>query len=788
MAHPPLSTAQNGSVIAMVSSGLAQPRRDPSPPSKHGTWSSEGEDKTPLQNLEHNGPPGYGPPGPGHPRRQTPAASSPRAAGNSPAQADLPPGFAARVVDKQSYLHGSVGKGSVAGTGDLPPGFAPSREPLTPSNQDTDVDQPPGFSQPATAQLNTPVSAAIAHPRQPADTPASVKGSANIGRKSRTQASTAFSCATSARASQLPAAASSVLEAADLPPGFAASSSPSFHPAEPRSTSSLPTRLEGRAPSSRSQTMTAGPPSAGTAEKPPGFDTAGDGVPQMRRQAPQQEVAGALQSQRNVPGLSKPQQLLQQTPQGPKQKAVPQGNVPSPSASVSGNHPPGFPAMLHSPDPAVQSASNRSQPSSSQGSLLSTSAIVGDDLPPGSCTQSRPPAPAVQSASGLPTHAPKFVNLTKLFSAPTAAPSSFQPPSASAASDLPPGFPSAASISHPSSRQAQSSTPASAADDLPPGFSTAPSAAAASGSHPGSSSRARPSSAAPYQAANGQSGWDTDETRANAGTHRPQSHVRHPHAPAADGDLPPGFPNATQQPASASRPPSSTRSQRQPSVGAPILERKVSVTKLPTTPSSDLSSAISADASIQPRRSVTVTKLPVSPSPGPHSTAFTAPQSSSSSKRKSHGQATTQAPAAAAAGDLSLDLPPGFCTMQRSSSTPSQPAVAATMTRATAVPTSGSTAAAGQDTSSSAAADLPPGFPKLGFAPQGSVDMPPGFPAHSTSAHTPKLPGVPKSNKKEAGRRAQAPLPQSGLQRSDARRKAQMPKVRCILQRHLATT
>ena len=800
MPHPTLSTAQNGSAQAVVSSRLTQPLHDPLPPNKHGTWSSEVEDDTPLQTPERNAPPGYELPGSGHPRRQTPAASSSRATGHGPALAgvDLPPGFAGRALEENSYLRGSIGTDSAASTGDLPPGFAPPCEPLTLSNQGiqhTDVDQPPGFSQPGTAQLNTPVSAAIAHTRQPGDTPASVKGSANPGREGRTQASTAFSPATSARALQLPAAASSVPQAAELSPGFSASSSPSFHPAEICPTGSLPTRSEGKAPSSRFQTMTAGPPLPGTAEKPPGFDTSGDGVPQMHRQAPRQQAARALQSRRSVPGLSKPQQLLQPTPQGPKQKAVAQGNVPSLSAAVRGNHPPGFPATLYSPDNAVQSASNQWQPSSSQGSLLSTSAAVGDDLPPGFRTQTRSPAPAVQSASGLPTHAPKFVDLTNLFSAPTAAQSSFQPSPASLANDLPSGFPSApsaaaASVSHPSSRRAQSSAPASAANDLPPGFSTAPSAAAASGSHPGGS-RARPSSAAPYQAASGQSGWDTDETEANASPHHPQSQVRHPHASAADDDLPPGFPNAAQQaasaprPASASRPFSSTRSQRQPSVGAPV-ERKVSVTKLPTTPISDLSSAISADAPVQPQRSVKVTKLPASPSPGPHSTAFTAPHSSSSSKRKS--QATTQAPAAAAAGDLSPDLPPGFSTMQRSSSTPSQPAVAAAMTRATAAQTPGSTAMAEQNTSSSAAAHLPPGFPRPGAAPQGSDGTPPGFPADTTSAHTLKVPGVPKSSKKEAGRRAQVPLPQSGLQRSDARRKAQMPKVRCILQKHLATT
>ena len=794
LAHPSLSPAQNGSVRAMVSNDLAQPVHDPLPPNKHGTWSSESEDETPLQTPEQSAPPGYG-----HPRRPTPAAGSSRAAGNGPAQTgiDLPPGFADRAFNEQSYLRGSAGTDSVPSTGDLPPGFAPPREPLTPSNQGaqhSDVNQPPDFSQRGMAQLNTPVSAAISHTPQPAGTPASVKSSANAGRKGSTQASTASSPATSARASQLPAAASSVLQAADLPPGFSASFSPSFHPAKPHSTGILPTRAHGRAPISRSQTATADSP-AGTAEKPPGFDTAGDGVPQMRAQAPQQQVAGALYSQRNAQGLSKPQQLLQQTSQGPKQKAVPQGNVPSASASVSGNHPPGFPLRLHSPDPAVQSASNQWQPSCSQGNSPSTSAAVGDDLPPGFCAHSRLPAPAVQPASALPIHAPKVVNLTKLSLAPTAAQSSsHQPSPLSAADDPPPGFPaaSAASVSHLSSLQARPLTPASAANGVPPGFSTAPLAAAASVSHPGSS-QARPLSTAPHQAADGPSGWDTDETKANASTHHPQSHVRHPHALAADDNLPPGFPNAAHQPASASRPdsasrtPSSTRSQRQPLVGAPVLERKVSVIKLPTNATSGLNSAFSADTPVQAQRNVTVTRQATTPSPGLHSTAPTAPQSSSNSKRRSHSQAVTQPPSAAAAGDTSPDLPPGFSAVHRSSSTPSGSTVAVTVSRAAAVQTPGSKVAVEQGASSSDAADLPPGFLRPDAVPQDSDDLPPGFPADSASAHTTKVAGVPKSSKKEAGRRAQGPLPQLGPQRSDARRKAHMPKVRYFLHTHLFT-
>ena len=775
VAHPSLFPAQNGSARAMVSSALAQPVHDPLPSNKHGTWSSEGEGETPLQISEHDAPPGYGPPGSGPPGRQTPTASS-RAAGNGPAQAgtDLPPGFAERAVKEQSFLRGSVGKDSVPSTGDLPPGFAAAREPLMPSNQDSqhsNVDQPPGFSQSGTAQLNAPASAALPHTPQPAETTASVKSSTNTGRKGRTQASSASSTAAPARAPQLPATGSSAPQPADLPPGFSPSSSPSFHPAESRSTGILPTRSQGRAPSSRFQTTTAGSAAAGTAERPPGFDTAGDGDPQTHTLAPQQQAAEALQSQRRVQG--KQQQLPQQSLQGPKQKAVPLGNVSSASASVSSDLPPGFHAMSQAPAPAVQSASNPWQSSSSRGNFPPTSAAVSDDLPPGFPAQSRSPAPAVQLHSDLPCQALKIVNLKTLLSAPTAAQ---RPSPVPAAADFPPGFSSAASaasVSHPSSRQAQLSTPAAAANDLPPGFPIAPSAAAASVSQPGSR-QARPVSAARYQAADGPSGWDTDEMAANASSSHPQSHVRHPHASAADDDLPPGFLNATQQrssasrPASASRPPSSIRPQRQPSAGAPVLERKVIVTKLPATPISGITSAFSADAPVQAQRSVTVTKLPASPSPGPHSMAPSALQSSSNSKRKSHGQAMTQPAATAAAGESSSDLPPGFSTMQRSSSTPSAQAAAA-MSRATAVQASGSTVAAGPGTSTSAAADLPPGFA-----------------ADSASAHTPKTPAVPKASKKEAGRRAQVPLPQPGLQRSDARRKAQMPKVRCIL--HVAAT
>lgn len=767
-AQSSLSMGRSGDARATFAGSLTQPVRDLLAPSKQGTWPSEDEEEeeNPLQTLNHDLPPGYGPPGSGPLRRQTPAASSPRAEGNGPAQAgaNRPPGFAGTPVPAQSNLLRSVATDAMPSSGGLPPGFASASKPLTPSKQglhSSNADRPPGFSHPGTAPRHTPVSASTDHTPHPAEPPVAGKGSANTGPKGRAQPNAAASPVTIARSSQPPAAASAV--GADVPPGFPVSSSPSLHPAEPRPTGNPPTRPHSRAPSGRLQTATAGSPLAGTAEKPPGFGAAGVGVPQTRTPASQQQVTGAPQSQRSVQALPKPQQQL--TAQGARQKGVSQGNVQSTSAAVSVDLPPGFPATLQSP--AVQSASSQ-QPS--DGNLPSASAAVGDDLPPGFPAQSLLSSLNVQSASGLPTHAPKTISLTKLSSAPMVGESSLrqQPSSSWAADDLLPGFPSAtpaaASVSHVSS-----DPPASAAADLPPGFPTLLPRAAASVNQAGSS-KARRSSPAPYQAAASRSGWDTDETEAPATTFQPHTHIRQPpHASAADAEPPPGFSSATQQPASAtSRPPSasqrpSTRPQAQLPVVPPALERKVSVIKLPTTPLSGVRSAFSANTSAQIQRSVTMTRPPVTPSSDPHSTPPTAPQSSNKSKRRTQGQALPQSP----------DLPPGFSTMQRSSSTPSAPAVA------TAAQTSGSTGSAGQGTSSPAAADLPPGFARLGAAPQNPADLPPGFPGNSASAPIAKVLGVPKgSSRKEAGRKTQ--VPQAGTLQSDARRKAQLPKVRCV--------
>ena len=775
VAQPSLSKGQTGDTRA---GSLAQPVHDPLAPSKQGTWSSEDEEEegNPLQTPKHDLPPGYGPPRSGSLRRQTPAASSlrrqtpaassPRADRSGPAQAgaDRPPGFAGTPVPEQSNLLQSVATDGMPSTGALPPGFASASKPLTPSNpglHPSDADRPPGFSQPGSAPWNTLVPASTEHTPHPAEAPASVKSSASINPKGRAQTNAAASPATSARSLQVPA--SSV--GADLPPGFPASSSPSLHPAEPRPSGNPPTRSHSRVPSSRLQSATAGSPLAGTSEKPPGFGGTGVGGPYTRTQASQQQVAEPPQSHRSLQSVPKPQQLLQQTPQGARQKPVSHANVQSTAAAVSSDLLPGFPAS------AVQSGPSW-QPSNSESSLPSSSAAVGDDLPPGFPAQS---PPSVQSASGHYSHAPKTISVTKLSSAPIAGQSSLrqQPSSSWAADDLPPGSPSvtpaAAPVSHASSAQPQASTPASAADDLPPGFPTPLPRAAASVGHSGGS-KARRGSPAPYQAVASRSGWDTDETEAPATTKQPPIHIRLPQqASAADAEPPPGFPSATQQPASAPRPPSAsqrpfTRPQGgQLPVVAPALERKVSVIKLPMTPLAGVRSAVSAGAPSQTQRVVTVTKLPTNPSSDPHSTAPTAPQSSN--KRRTQGQAMAQSP----------DLPPGFSTMQRSSSTPSAAALAAAT--AAAAQASGSTGSAGQGVTALAAADLPPGFARLGAAHQSPADV---LPTNTTSSSTPKVPGVPKSSsRKEAGRKGQVPLPQAGSSQSDARRKAQMPKVSC---------
>ena len=733
--HSSQSTGENGNTRDSVRSDLAQPVHEALPPNKHDTWSSEGEDGTPLHASEHDASPGYGPPGYaplGTPHRQAAVQpSSSMAAGNGLVQpgADRPPGFAARTVPEQSNLLGSDRTDQVPSSDGHPPGFAQPNKPLTHPHQGSQhgtADQPPGFRQ-GTVQLNTPVSASTAEPPVPA------RSTANTARNRRAQASAASSPAASASAPQRPPAASSVT--ANVPPGFPASPSPSSYPAEIHTTDLLPTRSHGRtATSSRLQASTAASPlhSSYTAEKPPGFETAGIGGPQACTQA---QPAGALQAQKAVQGSSKAQQL-QHTPQTARQTSW-----LSSHATEGEELPPGFPTRSQSSAPAVQSASSQQQPTTFQGSLVPTSAGVGGDLPPGFPAQSQSSAPAVQSASGIPRHAPKIVSVTKLPSAPTAGQMLNQQPSTSAA----------------------------AADDLPPGFSIAPSAAASSVSHLGTS-QARASNTAFSKPVDGQSGWDIDDLAINAADN---SHVRHQHA-SAGADLPPGFAIASQQPTPASQR-SATGSQRQPGAVAPVSERRVSVTKLPTTPSG-LASTFPKNPPAQVPRSVPVTRLPSS---GPNSTPPTAPQSVSNTKRKTRSQALSQSSAAAA--DSSLDLPPGFPTMQRSSSTPGGAAAAAATSRAAAVHALSSKASAGRGTSSSDAADMAPGITMPGAAPQDPAGLPPGFPADNTPNQAPKVVGVPKGGRKETGRRAEVPLPQSGLQRSDARRKAQIPKVDWIL-------
>ena len=776
MAQPSVSKGQTGDARATFTGSSTQPVDDPLGPSKQGTWSSEDEEEAgnPLPTPKHDLPPGYGPPGSGPLHRQTPTASSSRADRSAPAQAgaDRPPGFAGTPVPEQGSLLQPVATDAIPSTGALPPGFPSASKPFTPSKQGlhpSDADWPPGFSHPGTAPQNIwEHSASTDHTPHPAEPPTSVRSNANINPKGRAQSSAAASHATSARPSQPPATASPV--GADLPPGFPASSSPSLHPGEPRPTGNPPTRSHSRAPSSRFQTTTAGSPLTGFSERPPGFGAAGVGGPHTHPQASQQQVTGAMQSQRSGQAVPKPQQLLQQTPQSARQKPVSQANVQPTSAAVSGDLPPGFPATLQSPASIVQSGPSW-QPFNYESSLPPTSAAEGDDLPPAFHAQQ---PPTVKSASGHHTHDHKTVGLEKPSSAPIAGRSSLRqlPSSSWAAEALPPGFPSAtpaaASVSQVSSAQ-----PASAVDDLPPAFPTSLPCAAASVGQSGTS-KARRGSPALYQAAASRSGWDTDGTEAPATTHQPPTHARHPQqASAADAEPPPGFPSATQQLAPAPRPPSaSQRPSTKPQGGqlpvvAPALERKVSVIKLPTTPLAGGRSAFSAGAPSQTQRVVTVTKLPTTPSSDPHSTAPTAPQSSN--KRRTQGQAMAQSP----------DLPPGFSTMQRSSSTPSAPALA--LATAAAAQASGSTGSAGLGTSSPAA-DLPPGFARLGAAPQNSADLPPGFPTNAAPALTAKALGVPKSSsRKEAGRKGQGPLPQTGSLQSDARRKAQMPKVSCIL-------
>ncbi|KAL3136380.1 hypothetical protein ABBQ38_005637 [Trebouxia sp. C0009 RCD-2024] len=521
----------------------------------------------------------------------------------------------------------------------------------------------------------------------------------------------------------------SVQSGTDRPPGFVEGAMPEqSNLLGPDGTSAVPTNTAEHPPGFAPPTQPLTHAHQGarhiTAEQPSG----------SRQPGSQQQSAGTLQSQK---GPSQPRG--QQTMQGPRQTPV--GNMSS-TGVVGDELPPGFPTRSQAS--AVQSASSQGQLPKSQGNLPSSSAATVDaDLPPGFLSQRQPPPLAAHSASSRrqapvprPLYAPKLASVTR-------------PPSGLTAEQR---------------SSDQPSMPASAADALPPGFPSALAAAfaPASAPHPGSS-QARPSRTALYQApapAGGQSGWDIEEPGVTAAASQPHKPVRYQHA-SVDDDLPPGFATAAQQPTSASQS-SLTRSQWQPHVVAPVRERRVSVTKLAATPvsgptaaSSGPTAASSVHAPAQPLR-------------------VPAPQSFMT-QRKTHSQMMLQPPVAAVAEDTSPDLPPGFPTMQRSASTPGASVAAASASRGTGLDASGSTASAAQ-VASTDAADLPPGFLVPGAEPQNQTDLPQGFPADKGFTQAAGSVGAPNSSRKDAGRKADSRLPQAGLQRSDAGRKAQLPK------------
>ena len=714
-----VSAGQNGHSTALDGSDSVQPTHVPLFPNRHGTWSSDGEEDTPAHASDHDAPPGYGTPGPAPHRRSSAVApvSLLRDVGRMSVQSgtDHPPGFANRAAgpDKTAAVPTS--------TEGHPPGFALSTQPhphAHPGAVHSTADQPSGFHQPGSllpsvgiAQSNTPDAASFAQFAKPADNPISGRSSGKASSKGRAQASAPLDPQVSSSASQLPTAATTA--PAELPPGFPAPSSPSFQHAEDHPTGTALTRSQGRsATSSRIPTRAAGQHlhTAGTAETPPGFGGAGIGSAERDIQGSQQRIAGAL----------RPQKAAQ---------------------VVGGELPPGFPTRSQAS--AVQSASSQGQLPRSQASLPSPSATAEDDLPPGflahAQSSSRRHAPVAP-----PPHAPRMVSVTRLPSGHTAELRSTDQPA----------------------------MPASAADDLPPGFPVAPSAAPAPVLHSGSSPARRASSTASHNASvptDGPSGWDIDEAELTAAASQAHRPVRYQHTSAVDDDPPPGFPAAPllvvgQQPASASRPAHSS-SQWQAHVVAPLLERKGSVTKLAATPVSGPSVPPTVHA--HPPRGVPVSRVPAPPSSGPTNT----PQSSSmASKKKTHSQAMLQSPVVA--GDTTPDLPPGFSTMQRSASTPGASAGVAHVNRGTAVDASGTAA----HVVSSDAADLPPGFDT---ARKGLSDLPPGFPADRGPVQSSGHVGVSKSSRKDAGRRAETHLPPAGMPRSDARRKALIPKVSC---------
>ena len=748
--HPLPSSSQVGHGAVTTNSGMDQSTVSVLPPNKQSTWSSDDDSEAEAETASRDDlPPGYAASSAHRP--DLGQVRSSRAAANSlmQADADQPPGFttshAAEIAPEQGIAPGSV-RGQPNNRHQ--PGFSrQDRRRAVPS--DGSASQQPLHSE-SDSSVPKPAQRSVTE----VDGLAGSLGGADhrpgfFSQSSLQQQSAQPRHVVQSTPSQQPVSvriANGVPSRDDHPPGFTQPSMPPTHtqqgntqdPADQpagfrqpgsqqrgqRSSAQLSTPASAHAERTRNAKPTVLPVSTRGNKSQTGRAEAGVALSPAPPTGAAQFLPAA--SQASAASISPFSQLAQDRPPGflaphPHGRTATSSLAQTPAisslhpASGDPDMPPGFPAAS-----SVQPFRQGSMGSQQHSAGLIQTQKATQALPQPQASQ--PPQQQHQQQQlqqQLPQAAEQKPGAQGIAPKANQRDSPPPPPSASATDDLPPGF---APQSHPSASTPQPAPkPALKVAQRPPSAGSlthAPRTVTVTG---------LPSTSTP-----GQKPFQQPSTSASA----------------AD-DAPPGFAARLQQPVSASRLALESPQQQSPVV-APLQQQKiVTVTKLSSAPSPGPSSAPPVIPPLHAPKIVSVTRLPVTSGARPSAT------SSKSSSARSVGNTQALPQSSVAAALVESDVPPGFSTMQRSASAASTPAAAA-LGSASSVPVSG--------------------FVQPSSA-EGSDDVPPGFPAASASMQLPKPVNASKGSRGQTGRNVVVPQP--GMQRSDARRKAQISKVRC---------
>ena len=623
---------------------------------------------------------------------------------------------------------------------------------------------------------------------------------------------------------------------ADRPPGFTSQRSMQAQAAEPR---------QAAVQESPSPALSLGWFSTG--DHPPGFAQAtpslsstpqqdrqrSSGLPEGSRQSGLQLKGGSSSTQlKDKPDsaqFSTPGSVPAEAPRPGKPTVLPVPVRSGPYRSQKGRTQAGValsPAPSASASPQVSAATSASSPPPSAAGLLAPLPHPVEDCPPGFL----PPKPHGRAVATAGSR-----------SAQTADPTPHQHTTQSDGLDQPPGFPQANARASLSAAQMPAGPPQSAHAGQTHG--NAAQAAARQQQHQQVlSQQAQPQGQSSQQQQRRQPQQQPQPQRQLSGDLRRQSvlpssapknppRASHPSAstPSTQEALQSGVPAPKSQPSAASlQPPAESEPWYPPVVPLGLMQKIVSVTRLPVTPSTRhrsyqqqataasgagdrppgfavqsqshaFASQPRADPAqpradpAQPRanppqqhlpvlppnqqRVVSVTKLSVSPNTGSSRTPMTAPSSSNAAfgKKSTCSQATPQLPSpAGASASPSTDLPPGFPDAQaqpwRLNAYASIAQQAASQMGASSVHVSEPAQASHGGQRS---ADQLRGVPATDAVVQGSS---PGQPALATASTSFK--GATKGFGESKGAGA---VQKTGGQRSDAKRKASIPKVsRCV--------